>query len=93
MDLSARRICRLDVVDLDVLPDDDESDFGRETDTVASVGESAAALADAAAAAMSVTPLMCFRNNREKEIVTTFHSFHLSLGLHIWHSKFAPDIP
>ena len=77
MDLCARRICRLDVVDLDVLPDDDESDFGRETDTVASVGESAAALADAAAA-MSVTPLMCFRNNREKEIVTTFHSFHLS---------------
>ena len=64
IDLSARRICRFDVVDFDVFPDDDESDFGRETGTVANVGESAVA-ADVTAAAMSDTPLICFRNNRD----------------------------
>ena len=74
IDLSARRICRLDVVDFVVFPDDDESDFGRETGTVANVGESATA-ADAATA-MSDTPLMCFKKNREGEM-----SFHMQLGI------------
>ena len=62
IDLSARRICRLDVVV--VLPDD-ESDFGREADIVVN-GDSAAA-ADAAAAAMSDTPFMCCRNSSRED--------------------------
>ena len=75
IDLSARRICRLDVVDLDVLPDDDESDFGRETDTAANAGESVVS-ADAGAA-MSDTPLMYFRSNKNGEVVTMFLSFQM----------------
>ena len=79
IDLSARRICRLDVVDF-VFPDDDASDLARETDTA--VGESAVA-ADAAAA-MSDTPLMYFRSNKNGEIVTMFLSFQMQGTTYVW---------
>ena len=55
IDLKARRICRLDVVDAVAFPDDD-SDFGRDTDIKG--GSEAGA---AAGAAMSDIPLMCCR--------------------------------
>ena len=80
IDLSARRICRLDVVDFVVFPDDDESDLGRETDNVDNAGESTAAVADAAAT-MSATPLTCFKKSREGEIVRWLLSIRMQLGI------------
>ena len=71
IDLSARRICRLDVV---VALPDDESDFGREADIVGN-GDSAAAADAAAAAAMSDTPFMCCRNSRREGLLKRLSHF------------------
>ena len=72
IDLSARRICRLDVV---VALPDDESDFGREADIVVNGDSAAAADAAAAAAAMSDTPFMCCRNSRREGLLKRLFHF------------------